>query len=245
MKVSPIPFRIATTPSDLSECYRLRASEYGRYYRNIPGPELFDDLDAALLGNGTSQSKIVLVGRDRAIATARLSLTHDQGHPEIKSQCQELMNFSWEDAIAAAYSGKDMVPPQVIVGEISKLAIGKHRESPIAKIAIFPIIQTLARDQGIEMLVFIMSPFVAQIVWMAGASHRIVESAQLRRDTMEQLLYLVKYRDYFLPDLVPQGLEEAAVRLSRDGDFSRLRALLEHCGDGARLYCSTTADFIR
>jgi hypothetical protein len=101
-----------------------------------------------------------------------------------------------------------------------------------------------ALRRGVAVLIALMPPLVARSVRNVGLDFRRVAEEQLKRQTIEQLRYLITYRDFFLPALRKQGLEADAERLLGEGDVGSLRRLLDTCDDEPHLYWIRTEDFV-
>lgn len=96
---------------------------------------------------------------------------------------------------------------------------------------------------GLPALVWIMAPFVERRFRALGVCATRVGKARLRRETRDQLAYLLTYHDYFLPALGGRGLDVDPAGLARGGNPDALRALVSDCPDGTDLYCMRSDAF--
>jgi hypothetical protein len=94
---------VADTPSERSHCYRIRAAEFGRYYRNVPPEQFHDEYDHARLPDGSLQSFSVLAsGPDGPAGTTRLTLARHPVFPHLRSPCLEIADFDLDEVVRRA-----------------------------------------------------------------------------------------------------------------------------------------------
>lgn len=78
---------------ELQKCYELRASEYGRLYRNIQNGAFSDAFDTATTIDGKQIGQTVGVWENDAhVGTLRLVLARHPDYPGLKP---EVMEFDW------------------------------------------------------------------------------------------------------------------------------------------------------
>ena len=96
MSGSRYRWNVATKEQEV-ECFRLRAAEYARFYRNIPAERFSDDFDHALTPDGERVCQIVATWEGAKLTgTLRLILSRHPRHPELRSEIAELTDFEWE-----------------------------------------------------------------------------------------------------------------------------------------------------
>jgi hypothetical protein len=231
-----IRWTIARTPEEKRACYRLRAREYGRYYRNIPDEEFADKLDRETLPDGSPRALLILVyGPSGPLATARLVIVRHPSVPGLRAECEELTDFDLE---------REMPHANAIVAEKGKLAVARGENHKAIKRILCEAVGETARRFGVELIVALAPPLVDASLRKVGAIFRRVEGARLRRETAEQLRYLLTYHDYFLPMFGKRGLDVAPERLACYDNTELLRALVADCPDGPSVYTLTTEDYL-
>jgi hypothetical protein len=228
-------------PNERQQVYHLRATEYGRLYRNIPTGEWHDEFDEALLPDGRPQSVTLLAEHDgKDIGTARLTLARHPRYPGLTADCDRLMDFDLDQLLRAA--GLD--PQRAVVGEAGRLAIARDGATLSAKLCVLSRLGGEARILGIDLLLAIAPCWVFQRVAEGFASigihFRCWEPARLRRTTLEQIRLLLRYHDYFLPTLRKRGLEIDPEALERAKNLAALQAIASDCPDGTSLWFART-----
>jgi hypothetical protein len=222
--------------------YRLRAVEYRRFYRNIPAGEWQDELDEAVLPDGRPQSVTLLAEQDgQAVGTGRLTLVRHPRYPGLKADCVWLMDFDLDQLLRVA--GFD--PERVAVGEVGRFAIARDGDILSAKRCVLARLGDEAEYLGIDVLLAIMPPFIAQSLAESGVHYRRWEPARCRRDTLEVMRVLLRYHDYFLPVLRERGLAIDPEALERTRDLAALQAFASDCPDGPSLWFIRTEEWVR
>jgi hypothetical protein len=229
-------------PDERQRVYRLRAAAYRRHYANIPADAFRDELDEAVLPDGRPCSVTLLAEQGgTAVGTARLVLARHPGYPGLTGDCQRLMAFDLDQLIRVA--GFD--PGHAVVGEVGKLAVARDCDVPSVKRCVYARVGDEASQLGMDVLLAVMPPFVARSGCEGGIHFIRWEQAHLRRATLEDMRFLLRYHDYFLPALGKQGLEIDPERLERAGNFAALEALASDCPDGAFLWFARTEEWVR
>jgi hypothetical protein len=240
-----LKYQLATTPSEKMLCYQLRAREYGRRYRNIPRELYQDEFDEALLPNGQSQACTLFVAEDdEIIGTVRLALAYDLRFPDLNCETSQLIKFEGD---LAAQLHPTLTPGVTLsMGEIGRLTVSQAAGIR-SKEVLLTLLQGLvaaAQSSGINILIGVVAPFVARAVTKTGGTIHQVPNACLNRDTCEKLAFLVKYHEYFLPELAAQHPEVETPDFVDDKTLAELVKLTSLCQDGAQLYWNWTEAFL-
>lgn len=237
-----ITWKHASSPEEREHVYALRAAEYSRHYANVT-PEAFrDELDSALLPNGQRQSIVVLAEQDgRPAGTARVSISRHPHYPGLACECHEMMDFDFDALVGEA--GFD--PKVAVVGETGRLAIGRGGDVSAVKRCVFSQAGDAGSLLGIDVILAMMSPFVARRVCEGGVPFVRWPVAQLRRNHLEEVRTLLCYHDYFLPMIRQHGLEIDPQRLEATANLSALQALIADSPDGTYLWYARTDEWVK
>ncbi len=221
-----ISWHIAETPEDQEICFRLRSTGYRRYYRHIPRKRYADELDYEQLPDGSPRSLTILVTeRGKPVGTARASLVRSSEYPFLHAAIDELFDVPHEllQELGAPGQGSGL-------GELSRLTIYGTRRAARVIHTMAAGYAEAAKLLGIDAYVMMMnrSSFPKMLKKLGVPIHELPQFS-LRRDDIDSLLYMVRYFDYFFPNLntvLPDVEEDSFVKHSRMTLFE-LRSIID------------------
>jgi hypothetical protein len=232
----------AESPGERQRAYRLRAAEYHRRYANVPGDEFRDEHDEAVLPDGRPLAVTLLAEQGgQGVGTARLVLARHPAFPGLAADCRRLMEFDLDQLVGLA--GFD--PGRAVVGEVSRLAIARGCDVGAVKCRLYARVGDEARRLGMDLLLAVMHPAVAQGAQERGIPFLRWEPSRLCRGSLEEMRILLRYHHYFLPALARRGLEIDSERLDRARGVATLRAFASDCPDGPLLWFARTEEWVR
>lgn len=215
-----------------SACYSLRATQYGRYYRNIPATNFSDEFDTAVPIDEFRVSHLFGVLRSGSVVgTCRLIHSVAPNSMLLKSEVCELFDLQWSHL--ADLVG---VPVQNLsVGELGRFSIAEGEDSREIKWMLLRTSGKHAMSLGIQVVIAIMPPAVERAARNSGTSFHRLEGVKLRRDDDIRKRYLLRHHDYFLPTFSKSGLDIDRQHLE-SMDSTALDKLLSGVSDGPALW---------
>jgi hypothetical protein len=238
--------KIAHTPDERRQCYRLRAAEYRRYYHNVPHDEFRDEFDDLQLPDGNPQARSILTQTNGlVVGTMRLLVVSDVRYPGLQSEIASFMDFDIEQWKLDALAREASHGASHSVAEIGKLAVARDKDTKPALGTTLAGLGQIAVRLGISVVLAAMVPAVERRLRCVGLKFRHLTEARLRRDSRHQINYLLKYHQYFLPMLKRRLIDIDPIELSEsDASCEVLQAFISDCGDGPSLYWMTTEEFV-
>src|SRR5262245_26033870 len=158
-------------------CFALRASQYGRYYSNIPDGRFADEFDTALLPDDRPGAEVVAatVG-GTVVGTIRLVLSVHPSFPGLRSEAAEFMSFDWAEVARLA----GVPAGGLVAGEVGKFAVAACQDRQAVKWAVVSGAGHLAARRGMHVILALMTPLVERSVRQVGFNWRRVQGARLR-----------------------------------------------------------------
>lgn len=239
-------YQIAETQAEKILCYQLRAQEYGRRYHNIPKDLYQDELDQAYLLNGQPQAYTLFVAENGEIlGTVRLAFAYDTRFPDLDCETTHLVKL--ESGLGAQFIQITTPTVTLSIGEIGKLTVSQDigTRNKEVLVALLHGLATVAHSLGINVLIGVVAPYVARAVRNVGGRVYPASNLSLNRDTYEQLAFLVRYHEYFLPKLAANHPEVQTVNFVEGKTLDELVKITAPYPDGAQLYWNWTEDFMK
>jgi hypothetical protein len=239
--------RIAQTADERRTCFRLRAIEYRKYYHNVPSDEFCDEFDDLKLPDGSPQARTVYVRlAEQVVGTIRLVVARDARFPDLRSEMLSFMEFDPNGLRPVEPAGTAPLPP-LMIGEIGKLAITRCPSvdaKAVLGTTMAAVGQTASR-LGVKIIMAAMVPPVERKLRSVGLNFHRVASARLRRNSRDELEFLLKYHQYFLPMLKRRAIDIDASELTQsEASCAVLQALISDCVDGPGAYWLSTEEFV-
>ena len=232
-------WRIAT-PSEQKDCYCLRAKEYSRYYENIPKEQFTDEFDRPSDGPRRVSYVIAVYEDEQLVGTVRLLITRHPEHPNLPSEVMELMDVNW----ATVGGLVDCSANELLAGELGKFAVRDCRNKVQAKWTTVTAAGHLAAELGLHTLLVIMPRGVEHVMRRVGIRFQCIENVPLLRNSANRNRFLLKYHDYFLPDISRMRLKIDASRL-KDAESQSLEMLAAGSKDGPSLWWITPEKLLK
>ncbi len=230
MNTAPnIEWRIATTPEEKDQCYRLRSKGYRRFYRHIPPERFIDEVDEECLPDGRPRAlSVMMTEQERIVGTGRAVLYHSTQFPGLQSELDLLFNIDREQLMQQlkAESGINRIRS---IGELGRFTLLKPSSSDMAILRLFQGYAHIMELLDLDVFIAIAFPWLQKRMANVGIHLHPVEGFRLNRNDIEALLYMVRYFDYFFPRLnlvLPDVEDERFIRTTRMTLFE-LRSIID------------------
>lgn len=195
-------WRIAQTEEEKQDVYRIRSVGYRQHYRNIPQGTYSDELDEALLPDGRPRaSSVMALEGNILLGTMRNALLYTSSYTDLDSEVNFLFDLKGQTLpqIMAKHVGR----PVTNIGEISRFTIApQYRGKTEIMEKLFAGSIHQARAWQLDVFIAIGKEWVIRHVNQVGAGFQKITDLPLNRNDPQALRFMIRYHEYFLPNLV-------------------------------------------
>ncbi len=229
----PLTVSLCDSQATAEQHFTLRGRVYAKHYRNIEGLRFSDEFDECSAGGQRRSSLIGVKRADELVGTCRLIQSLCSGNVQA-SEIVEIFEIQWSalaDEIGVGIH-------ELSICELGKFAVEPGPMAHQAKRLLLKAAGEMALQWKSNYVMAVMTPTVERTASSrSGAKfHRL--SNRLRRDNRKIKQRLLRYYDYFLPEIGKTGLHIDPSFLESLSDQS-LDLLLTDCADGPALWWIT------